>query len=849
VTQTEFNLRDVWWIIRRQKWLVISVPLLLAVAAYGFALLRAPVPLFRASAVVSVERAFNVATLLLRDVIRMSPTGDLETQTAVVKGFSVLSRAAQKLGLIPASALLEGPVAPAHQEIVEHLAQQIDVRHDNRTSLIEVVVTSPDPDLAARLANSVAEAFQEHDTESRARQVVEARRFIEAQLDEVGHRLQQSENRLRTFQEANTVLLLQDDVRAAVNRLAEHEVERERLQRDISATELQLRLLDQQATSDGLPSIAAEGGDPTLPRLKGALHDLMLEHETLLLSLRPSHPQVRAVDAKIDNLRRQLTDVITADRARLLDTNTSKLRLLNVHAARLTRVIGDLQARQAALPAVTLDAARLEREVKVDERLFSLLKERLQEVLIKEKEQVAEVSLVKPASVPVAPINPPQPVQQALVALFLGLVVGLVLALIVETLDTSIGAADDIEALLGTAVVGVIPYLNEKAIATEEPDASNRNAFLATLFAGTSSLAEAFRGLRTNILLATLERDVKIIMVTSAAQAEGKTTVAINLAITLAQLGKKTLLVEADLRHPFVRRVFGIIPKLPGLTDVVLGSATLGDATLGFADLMLGKPGMESLLDSPGMDKFFLLPSGHRALNPAELVSSQAMGRLLAEARERFDYVIVDSAPVLSVADTQILAAQMDGILSVVRMGSVPRAGLRRAKVLLDGTKTTLVGVCLNGVTAETSRSYAEMAYYGYGSHPRATKPRSRFRLLQGLRPRRLVEITAAVLTLLALGPVLFAVGRVGMSYLFPRPSAAQVGAQPTSEAEGAGTPAAAPKSAAGPGSYSLELPISAAGAGQVLLGDFSSPAEAAAHGRELVRTGVVTSFRVVATQ
>jgi len=428
--------------------------------------------------------------------------------------------------------------------------------------------------------------------------------------------------------------------------------------------------------------------------------------------------------------------------------------------------------------------------------------------------------------------------------------VGLVLAFIVETLDTSIGATDDIESLLGTAVVGVIPYLNEKATATGEPDASNRNAFLATLFAGTSSLAEAFRGLRTNILLATLERDVKIIMVTSAAQAEGKTTVAINLAITLAQLSKKTLLVEADLRHPFVRRVFGIVPKLPGLTDVVLGSATIEDATLGFADLMLGKPGMESLLDSPGMDKFFLLPSGHRAVNPAELVSSQAMGRLLAEARERFDYVIVDSAPVLSVSDTQILAAQMDGILSVVRMGSVPRAGLRRAKVLLDGTKTTLVGVCLNGVTAETSRSYAEMAYYGYGSDPRATKPQSRLRRLRALRPqRRLVEATAAVLALLALGAGLFSGGRAGMSYLFPRPSAAQVGATPPSEAEPADTPAAAPSSAAAPGTYSLEIPISAPGAGQVLLGDFSSPAEAEAHGRELLRTGVVTSFRVVAKQ
>jgi Mrp family chromosome partitioning ATPase/uncharacterized protein involved in exopolysaccharide biosynthesis len=836
VTQTEFNLRDVWWVIRRQKWLVISVPVTLAVTAYVFAILRAPAPLYRAAAVVSVERTFNVSTLLLRDIVRMSPTGDLETQAALVKGAPVLGRAAQKLGLSPVAAPAQDP---AHGDVVEQLAQQVEVRHDNRTSLIEIIVTSPDPERSARVANAVAEAFQEHDTESRARQVVEARRFIEAQLEEVGARLQRSEDRLKRYQEANRVLLLQDDVRSAVTRLADHEVERERLQRDISATELQLRLLDARSEEK---APGADGADPTLSRLKATLHDLVLERETLLLTLKPVHPQVRAVDARIENLRRQLTEVATANRDRLHDAHSSKLRMLTAQATRLTEVIGELRARQATLPAVTLDAARLERDVKVDERLFSLLKERLQEALIKEKELVDEVTLVKVASASSAPINPPQPLQQALVALVLGLVVGLVLALIVETLDTSIGAADDLESLLGTPVVGVIPYLAPETPAADEADVSNRQAFLATLFSGTSSVAEAFRGLRTNILFATLERHVKALLITSAAQGEGKTTVAINLSVTLAQLGKKTLLVEADLRYPFVRRVFGIVPKVPGLTDVVLGSTTLADATLGFADLMLGRPGMESLLDSPGMDNFYLLPSGRRALNPAELVSSEAMGKLLAEARERFDYIIVDSAPVLSVADTLIMAAQMDGILSVVRTGSVPRAGLRRAKSLLDGTRTPMVGVCLNGVTAETSRTYADMTYYGYGPRPKKAQ-RPRLRLPRGRRARRVVEAAAAIFTLVAVGVGLFAAGRAGAAYMFPRPAAAPAAEQPAPEAAPARPAASSP--AVGPATYSLELPLPA-GEGQVLLGDFASPAEAAAHGRELVRAGVFAGFRVV---
>jgi hypothetical protein len=216
------------------------------------------------------------------------------------------------------------------------------------------------------------------------------------------------------------------------------------------------------------------------------------------------------------------------------------------------------------------------------------------------------------------------------------------------------------------------------------------------------------------------------------------------------------------------------------------------------------------------------------------------MGKLLAEARERFDYVIVDSAPVLSVADTLIMAAQMDGILSVVRTGTVPRAGLRRAKMLLDGTRTPMVGVCLNGVTAETSRTYADMTYYGYG--PRPTKPR-RSRLPRGRRARRLVEAAAAVFTLVAVGVGLFAAGRAGAAYMFPRPAAAPALEQPAPEA--APSRPSTPVPAVGPVTYSLELPLPA-GEGQVLLGDFASPSEAAAHGRELVRAGVFAGFRVV---
>jgi tyrosine-protein kinase Etk/Wzc len=403
----------------------------------------------------------------------------------------------------------------------------------------------------------------------------------------------------------------------------------------------------------------------------------------------------------------------------------------------------------------------MEREVKVNERIFSLLKEKHQEALIKEKEQVGEVSLVRPAVGPLRPVNPPQALPKAVVGLVIGLVLGFVLAFVVETLDTSIGAIDDVESLLEAPVLGVIPHLNVKAELVEETgeavtldaEAEEKYAFLISLFLPGSRVAEAFRGLRTNLLFSGLERDIKTIMVTSSTQMEGKTTVAINLAIALSQLGKRTLLVEADLRNPYLHHAFGI-PKDPGLTEVLIGSARLDEAIRSFPDFILGKAGVESLVDRRGIENLLILTSGHQPPNPAEFLSAQALTNFLAEVRQRYDYVILDCAPVLPVADPTILGSRVEATLLVVRVGSVARAALRRAKALLEATRARVLGVCLTGMRAEVSPDYAEMAYYRYrygGRERRAAPSPGWVGWLTGGLKGKLKRLALLLLLLLAL--------------------------------------------------------------------------------------------------
>jgi len=297
-------------------------------------------------------------------------------------------------------------------------------------------------------------------------------------------------------------------------------------------------------------------------------------------------------------------------------------------------------------------------------------------------------------------------------------------------MDTSIGAIDDVEALLETSVLGVIPDLDVEAELAEEKGESvsldqetkEKYTMLLSLFLPKARVTEAFRALRTNLFFSGLERDLKTLMITSSTQMEGKTTVAINLAIGLAQLGKRTLLVEADLRNPFLHHAFGI-PKEPGMVEVVIGSAPLDEAVRSFPDLILGRAGIEGLIDRPGIDNLFLLPCGHQPPNPTEFLSAQVTADFLAELREQYDYVVFDAAPILPVADSSILGSYVDGTLMTVRVGRVARAALKRAKALLEAAKIRVLGVCLTGVKAEVSPDYAEMAYYRYRYGPRKQTP------------------------------------------------------------------------------------------------------------------------------
>ncbi len=697
------SLRDYWRIIRRRKWIIGAVTIIFGVASVLLGEITRPAPVFQATANVRVERVTTGANFLA-ELLTVSAGDNLATQAAIIRGFPVLERAAKLLKRIPEDVPSEKiRNDPEYQKIVKRLQGQVRAEQEANTNILKITATSGDKTEVAKVANAVAEAYRNESISTRNQQVVKAKEFIETRRKEVGDRLREAEEQLRSLKEQRGFISLNDETTNALARVAalEAEYDRARRARDEVAGFLR-HLQDNRAAA---ARIAPDPSDTGLAKLAAALTDLQTQRENLLLTFTPRHPQAQELDAQIENLRDSLRQELEA-----------RLRTLTARAGDLEARVRQARAQNQALPEVALEMARVQREVKLNEELFTQLETKYQEVQIREREKIEEVHIELPATEPADAANRPDFGTKFLAGILVGLLLGLVLAFTVESLDTSIGTIEDVENFLSVPVMGLIPDIgpDDLVIAGAPDGRQEAQPFLITLQNPSSPIAEAYRSLRTNLDFVALERQVKTLVITSASRTEGKSTTAVNLAIAMAQMGRKTLLVETDLRKPFLHFAFGI-PKEPGLAEAILGNQPWTAVVRTVTDLMLGRLGLDQIVGAPNIDKLHLITSGTPPSNPAEFLNSQRMTELIAAFREQFDIVIFDCAPVLPVTDAAILASKTDGTLLVHRVGTIARAALRRSKTLLENVHGRVLGIVLTGLKAEISPDFEELEYYRYG--------------------------------------------------------------------------------------------------------------------------------------
>ena len=728
MAQYDVNLREYWRIVRKRKVTVLVIALILGVFSTTFAILRAPTPIYTTVSVIEIKKQAIVEGVY-NQTVSWSDSDDVETQITVVKSYAVFERVAERLGLIPRGVNAENrqPLKSNVIATIENLQSKVEVTRVKYASILNIRVTDGSPVFAQRLANTVALVYKELHGEEQTRRTREALKYIDDQLRDVREKLREAEDRFNRFSKENELISIDlqsenllaraQEIQKELAKLEEEKIEFEGIGARVG------KFINNPVGSDhNFDSVKAGS---RYQAANDALVSLLLKRETLLREFTPKHPEVMAISNEI------------SETAKKMDY------LLQLHLREIERRENDLHRELESLDKKTklmldkkLEFNRLKREVELYTDMTTLLERKNQEALIKRSEKPEEVNIVKPALLPSSPINPPRTVATGAMGVVIGFVFGLVIAFVVETFDTSLGAIEDVEQTLKTPVLGVIPQVDVKdiqeTVEKKHPEGMDEHSMkhvvnLIAHFVPKSMMAESFRALRANIQFKNTEKKIKTLAITSASPQEGKTLVAVNLAITMAQAGIRTLLVGSDLRKPMIARIFGI-ESSPGLSDVLLGNFRWRETLKNITDIVLGEMSLDEILATAGLDNLSIITGGPIPPNPAELIESERFDRFIEEAKKDFDIIVFDTAPILSAVDAALIGTKVDGMLLLYRVGAVSRGLLKRAMSQLEQVKSHVVGVILNGMRPEVSPDFEDYKhykyYYSYGEDGKKHKKR-----------------------------------------------------------------------------------------------------------------------------
>ncbi len=589
---------------------------------------------------------------------------------------------------------IEVSVAPTDRA-AESVRQALRVsRPQANAGIVSVAYQSTDPVLAAAVVNGVARSYIDRRNEGQKEQYRAAVTFLQVQVQVLGTELGKAESALEQFRRANSLIDPGAQASDEIRRLADLRVQKEELAAERSELWSLVRRMRQPAEST--VDWATLMGTPTLAKNQAisALVQQILSVETArdgLLSRRT------AADPDVVNLDRTIRDL----RARLAALARSTLLALDDQAGTLDQTLSLSGARLARVPEVQLQYARLRRQVDLDTQLYTMLQTRLKESQISEAMEIANVQLVDPAMVPMRPLAARR-VFNLLFGGALALLCGIIVAVVRESNDTSVRSREEMVRLTELPLLAAIPRIETRNGHRKELAARIEDR-LVVRHSPRSPAAEAYRALRTNVAFATngAKRQLRTLVVTSPEPEDGKTTTALNLAVTLADQGLKTILVAADQRRPVLHKVLHT-ERAPGLSDLLSGTASLEQAVRYIP-----------LTDLAGGTLAFI-PAGHHVSNPAELLGSAAMKSLLETLAERYDSVILDTPPLCVVTDAAVLGTLVDGVLVVARMGATHAETLQQTVQEIRGLGAHVVGTVLTDVNQREDRYGYHYGHYQY---------------------------------------------------------------------------------------------------------------------------------------
>jgi capsular exopolysaccharide synthesis family protein len=722
--EDEIHLRDYLQIILRRKWIVITVLLtVLTTVSIGTFMMK---PQYKATTTIKIEMD-KMNILSFNDVYQAQMTSEdsfQQTQFKVLKSRNLAKRVIRQMKL-DASPEFSGQKQEARQaaflkkpdalgegidsSLVDGFIGRVEVAPQPRSSLVNVSFTSYEPDMAANVVNALAKSYIDLNIESKYEATQQAREWLEKQLEAMKVKVEQAEEKLNQYAGKNEIIFLETKVddngkgggseNLVTKKLASLSTEL------IAATSerIQKEALYNELKAGDVESSSLVMNSPLMQGLRKDQAALESEYNQNLKIYKPDYPKMVKLKELIDQINKRM-----ATEAKKIVNSIRKDYEAAVKKEGYLKAAFDKQKQEALdLNNRAVQYLILKREADTNKELYNGLLQRLKETGISATLNASNIQILDKAEVPKWPFKPNRQ-RNILLALIVGLFGGVGLAFFTEYLDNTIKTPEDVEKRMFMPSLGIVPlYTSDPAAKAlrEKKKSRPRNAIARPAdrqlpveyishLDSKSQLSEAYSSIRTFLLFSSAGKPPKVMMVTSPRREEGKTTTSINTAISLTKSDAKAVLIDADMRRPRLHKVF-TVSNTNGLSSFLSGNIEFGDDLIRHTDI-------------PNLD---VITSGPLPPNPAELLSSYRLRELIEGLYPLYNFIIIDSPPLLGLADAAITSTHTDGVILVVKSGATPRDAAVQAKKVLESVNAKVLGVVLNAIN-ETNIRYGYSSYY-----------------------------------------------------------------------------------------------------------------------------------------
>lgn len=692
-------IREYLAIIERRRWVILAIVALALLGGLVVTLLMTPQ--YTASTRIEISRQQQRITNVegVDEGDRTFDAEFYETQYELLRARSVAQRVARELKLAskpdffaahevaPAGDESAGNRAPTREELAQReelavglLMSHVSINPIARSALVDIKYTSASSTWSAVIANNWAEQFVADSIDRRFESTADAREFLERRLAELRQDVERSERQLVTYANENNIVVLnqvEEDGRTVASPTLVSTNLAAMNQALLEASARRVDLESQARTAGG----SAIANNAAVANLRNRRAELAAQYAELMVRFEPGYPTARALQGQIA----ELDAAIQREEARLRGGTQSDYSAAVARESALRSRVDALTDQLRNQERARIQYNIYQNEVDTNRELYEGVLQRYREIGVASV-AANNIAVVDEAQVPGAPSSPNLPLNLA-IALMAGLGLAGVAVFALEQFDEGIRDPADVQSLTGLPMLGAIPATDEQ-----------KEELAQQVLDPKSEISEAYLTVRSNLAFSTAHGVPRSLMVTSSRPAEGKTTTSFAIASVLARTGKRVVLVDADMRSPSVHEFFGMAN---------------GN---GFSSYLAGEDGLDSLVTETAVENLFLMTAGRTPPSAAELLSTDRPQELVAALLEGFDHVIIDSAPLLGLADAPLLAPAVDGVVFVMEAGGVAARGINMSLDRLRDSHARLLGAVMTKFTG-AGASYGYGYGYGYGLH------------------------------------------------------------------------------------------------------------------------------------